>query len=184
MRTESGGYRRDHLDALEERPDLLARVQEIRARERRAAALAAPHAVRRSGQHERGLTRVHDAGEVLKIGQHVLPLAAGGVSAENADSAGLGPGARHNRQALMFSSRITLIKQPLRRNVNRRALHEIILRKRASNQRANRSGKGIAKSWIGYALGQLVSLCPVADFIDDIDSVEGSSRILSIYASI
>ena len=53
----------------------------------------------------------------------------------------------------MFSSRVTLIKPPRRRNVNRRALREIILRKRASNQRADRSGRGIAKSWISCALG-------------------------------
>jgi hypothetical protein len=50
----------------------------------------------------------------------------------------------------MFSSRLTLIKPPRRRNVNRRALREIILRKRVSNQRADRSGRGIAK--VGLAV--------------------------------
>jgi len=45
----------------------------------------------------------------------------------------------------MFSSRVTLIKPPRRRNVNRRVLREISLRKRASNERADRSGTGIAK---------------------------------------
>ena len=64
-------------------------VWEIRAREARAAVLAAPHAVRRSGQHQRRLTRVHDDGEGLVIGQHVLPLAVDRVATEHAAPAGL-----------------------------------------------------------------------------------------------
>jgi len=91
----------------------------------------------------------------------------------------------------MFSSRVTLIKPPWRRNVNRRALREIILRKRASNQRADRSGRGIAKSWISRALGHRARrdsysvLCQrVPKLFAELASARGTSVMHEILSSL